>query len=90
MVASGKLVNIQKAMENHHLKWVNQLYMAIYNGYVTGWWFLVAMNLALSHEYWVSIIIPIDSYFSEGWPNHQPDDLSRPALGFEKPDHLII
>ena len=22
--------------------------------------------------YWVSFIIPIDSYFSEGWPNHQP------------------
>ena len=26
------------------------------------------------NQYWVSMIIPIDesSYFSEGWPNHQP------------------
>ena len=46
----------------------------IYDSYdwlvVTGCHFL-----AFSHEYWVAIIIPIDdsSYFSEGWPNHQPD-----------------
>ena len=36
---------------------------------------LVAMTLAFSQKYWVSVIIPIDElhHFSEGWLNHQPD-----------------
>ena len=29
------LVNIQKAMEHHHFKWVNQLSMAIFNSFYT-------------------------------------------------------
>ena len=31
---------------------------------------LVAMNFIF--PYIGNLIIPIDSYFSEGWPNHQP------------------
>ena len=38
--------------------------------FLTGWWF--GTSILFSHINWVSIIIPIDSYFSEGWPNHQP------------------
>ena len=51
---------------------------------MTGWWWMVAINLAFSHEYWVSIIIPIDdsSYFSEGWPNHQPDEHDFSIISF--------
>ena len=48
----------------------------------TAWWWLVAMNLAFSQKYWVDVIIPIDdsSYFSEGWPNHQPGYFGAPPL----------
>ena len=38
---------------------------------ISGWWFGC-------HEFYFprnigNLIIQIDSYFSEGWPNHQPD-----------------
>ena len=33
------------------------------------------------------LIIPIDSYFSEGWPNHQPDYDDKPWCG--KPNFMI-
>ena len=38
------------------------------NKLIAGWWF---GTFLFSHI--LGIIIPIDSYFSEGWPNHQPD-----------------
>ena len=34
----------------------------------TGWWF----GTFFIFPYIGNVIIPIDSYFSEGWPNHQP------------------
>ena len=40
--------------------------MDILGEYSAGWWWMIAMNLAFSHYYWVAVIIPIDSYFSEG------------------------
>ena len=36
--------------------------------HVSGWWF----GTSISFSHILGIIIPIDSYFSEGWPNHQP------------------
>ena len=41
----------------------------IFTTTVTGWWF--GCHFLFSHI--LGIIIPIDQYFSEGWPNHQPD-----------------
>ena len=39
---------------------------------ISGWWF--GCHFVFSHILGICIIIPIDdSYFSEGWPNHQPD-----------------
>ena len=43
-----------------------------------GWWmhyiqsWLVVWNIWIIFPLILGIIIPIDSYFSEGWPNHQP------------------
>ena len=36
---------------------------------MSGWWF----GTFFIFPYIGNVIIPIDSYFSEGWPNHQPD-----------------
>ena len=36
--------------------------------YVSGWWWLEH----LLFSYILEIVIPIDSYFSQGWLNHQP------------------
>ena len=36
----------------------------------TGWWF----GTCFIFPYIGLLIIPIDSYFSEGWPNHQPEN----------------
>ena len=60
--------------------------------FLTGWWWLVAMNLAFSQKswefgtsilfsqkYWVAVIIPIDElhHFSEGWPWPNPTNQLR-------------
>ena len=45
-----------------------------FSRYKTGWWWMVAINFIFSHEYWVSIIIPIDVHiFQRGGPttNHK-------------------
>ena len=38
---------------------------------ITGWWF----GTCFIFPYIGLLIIPNDSYFSEGWPNHQPDHI---------------
>ena len=44
----------------------------------TGWWFgtfFIFPYIWNNHPNWLS-------YFSEGWPNHQPEDLSLPCQGW--------
>ena len=48
-----------------------------------GWWWLVAMNLAFSHIYWVSIIIPIDFHiFQRGGEKPPTSKSSMEATSF--------
>ena len=61
----GRNIWIFPCSEEKHFLYVNK---------ITGWWF----GCHFSH-FPINIgnfIVPID-YFSEGWPNHQPDDLSK-------------
>ena len=50
------------------------IYYMIQCDTVTGWWWMVAMNLAFSHILGMSSSQLTNSYFSEGWPNQQPGD----------------
>ena len=54
--------NIQSSMN-----WINHQTVA-------GWWF--GTSILFSHDYWESHHPTWLSYFSEGWPNHQPGCLS--------------
>ena len=56
--------------QNHRDRWpvVTDCWHCIL---ITGWWF--GTFGLFSHSYWVSNHPNWLSYFSEGWPNHQPD-----------------
>ena len=47
--------------------WMEHSEAVDFGWWITGWWFGTFFIFHI-----LGIIIPIDSYFSEGWPNHQP------------------
>ena len=55
-----------------------------YPHYIPGWWF--GCHFLFSHQYWVSNHPHWRSYFSEGWPNHQPEKVAGVA---QLPDPAI-
>ena len=46
--------------------------VAAYDQTSSGWWWMVAINLAFSQKYWEFHHPNWLLFFSEGWPNHQP------------------
>ena len=55
------------------LKWLE----LILSGCITGWWWLVAIKSIFPLILGISSSQLTNSYFSEGWPNHQPDQMSK-------------
>ena len=69
--AGSRLADVHRAEERCHCQILPGAAGATW-GHFNQYWLVVWLPFfAFSHI--LGIIIPIDSYFSEGWPNHQPE-----------------